>query len=399
MLAILFGVQLFPKEIIATTTATLIALGIIAFALFYYYVAWKFFAIEQRRFLRDLSDIIFMGMIILVAKDYGVFFFVLLFLPIAAAAFALELVHALIIATAGAAIIILEVILSSQGYLDETRLLLSGGQILIFVLITLLTRFLALQIRHERDEKERAKARAAQLAQALEEERRLEGMEREFVNLTSHQLLTPISIIRGFASLLREQAKRLDKDQREFVDEIYENSRRMVRLIDDLRLEARISQHRYPIHPNRQPFIPFMRDLIDEFRPRAKEARLTLKSHLLAKNLEGRFDREATRQILWNILENALVYTHRRGTVTIAVKKEGKSLTITVTDTGIGIPEAEQGKIFQRFFRASNAIGVHRDGSGLGLAIAKELTERQQGTLSFTSDVKKGSTFTLSLPL
>lgn len=398
MIAILFGVQLFPQEVIATDIAYLIAGGILSFALFYYYIAWKFLKMQERQFLKDLMDLLFIGLIIFVAKDYGTFFFALLFVPIAAAAFALDLLHSLIIATSAALIIAVEIVLSGKGLVDEAHLILSGGQILIFVLVTMFVRFLALQVRHERSAKEAARARAAQLMHDLAEERKLEAMEREFINLTSHQLLTPISIIRGYASLLGEFPNDLNKKQREFVGEISENSRRLVRLIDDLRLDAKINQNRYHIDPRSSDLRTLIEDLLREFRVQFRERRRRLISHLPKTRLPAVFDADATRQVLWNILENALLYTPKGGLVELSAHRREHMVEIAIKDSGIGIPASEQTKITQRFYRASNSLGVFREGSGLGLTIAKSLIERQHGRLHFVSEENKGSTFTVQLP-
>lgn len=398
LVLVLFGVQLFPQEVIRSDTATILAAGITAFALWYYYVAWKFLGAKERRFLKDMTDIIFIGLIIFIAKDYGTYFFGLLFLPIAAAAFTLDLLHSLIIATAAAVIIAGEILLTSQGLINESNLLLSGGQIVIFFFITVFARFLALQIRHEREEKEIARARASQLSHDLAEERKLEAMERQFVDLASHQLFTPLSIIRGFASLLREKPKTLNQTQRDQVEEIYENSRRMVRLINDLRLEAKITQHRYPVSLKNNSLSRLIRDVASELRPQFADKKINLKLTLPKNEINARFDVDATRQIIWNLLENTLQYTPSKGTVTIALDRDDTFIKLAVKDTGIGIPHTDQRKIFQRFFRASNASPVYRNGSGLGLIVAKELAERQHGTITFVSEINQGSTFTLSLP-
>lgn len=398
ILIVLIWLQLSPQPIIDPTTAYLIAGGIIAYALFHYYITWKLFHPEERRFLKDLTDIIFIGIIILVAREYGAYLFALFFLPIAAAAFTLGILHALVIALSASIFVAAEIFLTGQGYLNQAQLLVSGTQIIIFFVITLFTRFLALQIRSEREEKERIKARAAELAHDLAEERKLEAMEREFTNLTSHQLLSPISIIRGFASILKEEPGPMSKKQREAVEEIYENTRRMIKLIDDLRLESRISQHRYPISVRSEKLNEFLTNIIREFNPRAKNKKIKLVSKIPKNTISARLDPEATRQIIWNLLDNALLYTPSGGSATISLLKTPGKAVIQVADTGVGIPPNEQNKIFSRFYRASNVLGLYREGTGMGLAIAKELAERQDETLEFTSESKKGTIFTLTIP-
>ena len=397
LLGVLFGTQLLPIKVIPIEDAYRIAGAIIAFALFYYYVVWKYFRPEQRRFLKDLTDIVFIGMILVIAKEYSIYFFTLLFLPVAAAAFTLDILHSLLIATAGAVFIALEIILSGQGFLDESNLLLSGSQILIFLLITIFVRFLSLQIRHERNAKELARAHAAALAHDLAEERKLEGMEREFTNLASHQLLTPLSIIRGFASLLAEKPRGMTKEQQSFVNEIHENSRRMVRLLDNLRLEAKVSQHRLASQPKQQRLAPFLADLIGEFRLRAKQTGLRLTLAKINPTLSARFDADTTRQILWNLLDNACLYTAQGGRVAVSVGHNTVGTDITIANSGPGIAPGEQAHIFERFYRGQTGLAVNREGTGLGLAIAKELAEHQGGRLTFTSEPPT-TTFRLSLP-
>ncbi|MEK7461098.1 MAG: HAMP domain-containing sensor histidine kinase [Patescibacteria group bacterium] len=398
LLVIVFGVQLLPKEIIPLEDAYRIAGAIIAFALFYYYVIWKYFQPEQRRFLKDITDIIFIGMILYIAKEYSIYFFTLIFLPVAAAAFTLNLLHSLLIATSASVFIALEIILSGQGLLDESQLVLSTSPIIIFLAMTIFVRFLALQIRHEREAKLAARAEAKELAHNLAEDRKLESMEREFTNLASHQLLTPLSIIRGFASLLVEKPKPMTKQQQGFASEIYENSRRMVRLLESLRLETKVNQNRLLIEPSRQLLNPFLKDLVGEFRLRAKQAGLRLTFSPSKTKLFARFDADATRQILWNILDNACLYTPRGGKIQLIVQQDSHLVTIDIIDTGLGIAASDQPQIFSRFYRGQNAMLMNREGTGLGLAIAKEIAEREQGTISFSSREKEGSRFTLTLP-
>lgn len=398
VLAIVFGVQLLPDTIIDLSDAYIIAGGVIAFALFYYYVAWKVLEPSSRRFVKDLADIIFIGMIIMVAKEYSIYFFTLLFLPIAAAAFALDLLHSLLIATVAAVVIALEIILSGQGFINESSLLLSGSQFVIFIGITLFTRFLALQARREREQKESAKAHAARLTHDLEKERSLQAMEREFMDLTSHQLYTPLSIIRGYASLLAGEGKHLTAKQREFVDEILENSRRMLRQVEDLRLESRISQNRFVIAPRQADYLSFVENIYKEMQPHATQNKVKLEIKVPKNAVLARFDDEATRQILWNLLQNALQYTPARGKVTVQVSGSQGQVITTISDTGIGVPTGDAHRIFQRFFRSANAIGTFREGTGLGLSIAQELAQRQQATLSYEPNKPKGSRFILTLP-
>lgn len=398
LLAIIFGVQLLPIEIIPIEDAYRIAGAIIAFALFYYYIVWKYFRPEQRRFLKDVTDVVFIGLILLIAKEYSIYFFTLLFLPVAAAAFTLDLLHSLLIATFAAVFIALEIILSGQGLIDETSLLISGSQIFIFLVVTVFVRFLALQVRHEREAKDKARAEAERLAHDLAEERKLENMEKEFVNLASHQLFTPLSIIRGFASILTETPGPMTKAQQGYVADIYDNSRRMVRLLDNLRLEAKVSQHRFPIEPKRQDLAPLLRTLITEFRVRAHRRSIRLALHLPSRRVLAVFDSDATRQILWNLLDNAFHYTNHGGSVSLAGSRDGDRVTIRVTDSGASIATADQRHLFERFYRGQQAMAMNPEGTGLGLAIAKELAERQGSRLMFVSTQGTGSTFTLELP-
>lgn len=398
ILLVVFGVQLLPETIIDLADAYFIAGAVISFALFYYYVAWKLLEPSSRRFVKDLTDIIFIGMIIMVAKEYSIYFFTLLFLPIAAAAFALDLLHSLFIATTAAVLIALEIILSGQGLINQSSLLLSGSQIFIFVGVTLFTRFLALQARREREQKESAKAHAARLTHDLEEERKLEAVEREFMDLTSHQLYTPISIIRGYASLLVEEPGPMTKKQREFAEEILENTKRMLRQVDDLRLESRIAQHRYVITPTKGSLSHFVEEIAKEMAPYSTQARLKQTVKKPKQDLSARFDEEATRQILWNLVQNAIQYTPARGTITLEVHRIGNQAAVTVADTGIGVAASETNKIFQRFYRSTEASQMFRGGTGLGLSIALELAKHQHGTVDYAPNKPKGSRFTLTLP-
>lgn len=231
--------------------------------------------------------------------------------------------------------------------------------------------------------------------------RRLESLRRDFVANVSHELKTPLSSIKAYAETLRNGA--LDDRQASvtFVERIMEQSDRLHHLILDMLSLARIesTQQVFEIVP-----VP-VQEAVDEcfasHRPAAESKRITLAAEPQHPGCLVRADQEGLREILDNLVDNAIKYTPEEGRVTVRWRatSDRKMASIEVEDTGIGIPADELSRVFERFYRVDKARSRELGGTGLGLAIVKHLAQSFGGGVSATSQSGQGSCFTVELPL
>ena len=237
--------------------------------------------------------------------------------------------------------------------------------------------------------------------QDITEEHRLENMRREFVANVSHELRTPLTSVKSYTETLLDGAVEDREVTLRFLQVINQETDRMVRLVKDLLL---LSQHDNGIELKRAPVDPeeLCRICMERLRRVAEEKEQSLSLERLPGLpdpllVDG--DRDRLEQLLLNIVGNAVKYTPQGGAVTVSLAPEQGKLAIRVRDTGIGIPESDLGRVFERFYRVDKARSRQLGGTGLGLAIAKEITELHGGTISIRSTVGEGSEITICLPL
>ncbi len=232
------------------------------------------------------------------------------------------------------------------------------------------------------------------------QERELDRLKDEFVATVSHELRTPLTSMMGFLEMLREgEAGELLPEQERFLSIVHRSSERLQRLVGDLLFVARLDAGGLQLHL--EDDVP-LEDVVAEA---VEAASADARSHEVALRLERngtiavRADRERLGQLVSNLISNAVKFTPAGGNVTARVFAENGHGVIEVEDTGIGIPKAEQERLFQRFFRASTATDQAIPGTGLGLAITKAIADAHDGKISFRSEPGEGTTFRVELPL
>lgn len=227
--------------------------------------------------------------------------------------------------------------------------------------------------------------------------RKLEKIRKDFVANVSHELRTPLASIKGFAETLREGGIDDEKNRLGFVKSIENHADRMTDLVDDLLdLTAIESGQRAP---TKEPLdlTEMVDEVIDSLKQLAARKNVTLMSEV--KNIAPvPFDKKQIKQVLTNLLQNAIKFNKEKGTVTIRAKDETDTLIVSVTDTGIGIPPSDLPRIFERFYRVDKARSREMGGTGLGLAIVKHIIEAHGGRLTVESTQGEGSTFQFTLP-
>ena len=244
-----------------------------------------------------------------------------------------------------------------------------------------------------------ARRRTAQLAEQNERLLELDRLKDEFVATASHELRTPLTSLKGYLEMSLDPAEGpLSATREEHLRIVERNADRLTSLVDQLLFLARADSH--PLELDRQPV-----DVADVL----EEAAETARPAACAKNIalyigeESRVDALADRpqllRVVDNLVTNAIKFTPDGGTVRLAARSEGARAVVEVTDTGAGIPAAEQSDLFKRFFRGTNAIRTAIPGSGLGLAISQVIAEAHGGSIEVESTPGTGSTFRLVLPL
>ena len=243
-------------------------------------------------------------------------------------------------------------------------------------------------------------------------ERAIDKAKTEFVSLASHQLRTPLTSINWYTEmLLSGDAGKLKKEQKDYLEEIYEGNQNMLNLVNSLLNVSRVDLGTFMIEPQSTDIVEMCKNVIKEMKPT-----LTQKKQKVSEKFQKKFpkidvDTNLMRIVFQNYLSNAAKYTPEKGKITIGITevKAGKefktktmrmdSFVFYVSDTGYGIPEEQQDKIFSKLFRADNVRAMQAEGTGLGLYIIKSIIESSKGSVWFESKEGKGSTFYAALPM
>jgi two-component system phosphate regulon sensor histidine kinase PhoR len=228
--------------------------------------------------------------------------------------------------------------------------------------------------------------------------RKLERMRRDFVANVSHEFKTPLTAIQGFAETLLEGALEDKQNSRRFLEIIRDHAVRLGRVTSDLLRLSLIEAGRLEL--DKRPLV--VEDLItaciETVRLKAERKQITLSAECESGVGPIQADASRLREALLNLLDNALQYTPAGGRISVRARAADSTVVISVTDTGIGIPKADQQKIFERFYRVDDARSREVGGTGLGLSITKHLVEAHGGRIEVESEVGRGSTFSLILP-
>lgn len=226
--------------------------------------------------------------------------------------------------------------------------------------------------------------------------RNFDQMRSEFVGNVSHELRTPLTSIKGFVETLLDGAMENSDTCRRFLTIIEAETQRLTRLIDDLLNLSAIESKERIIRPKPVCVQHAIRGVMNILGPQITEKNLCVElicSHDLPRIYA---DEDLFGQVMINLLDNAIKYTPRGGTITIRCRQRDSRVVITVTDTGVGIPHESIPRVFERFYRVDKARSRNRGGTGLGLAIVKHIVESHGGEVFVDSEIGKGSTFGVS---
>ena len=232
----------------------------------------------------------------------------------------------------------------------------------------------------------------------ITELRRLERVRRDFVANVSHEFKTPLTAIQGFAETLLSGALDDKANRNRFVEIIRDHARRLARLTDDLLKLSRIEAGRLELEIRPIRVEALVNGCVETARLHAKARGLEIHVDLQENAPAVRGDGAQLGEVLQNLLDNSLQYTPSGGRIDVTARSNGMGVIFTVADTGIGIPESDLERVFERFYRVDAARSREAGGTGLGLAIARHIVEAHGGRIWVESAVGQGSRFHFSIP-
>lgn len=235
--------------------------------------------------------------------------------------------------------------------------------------------------------------------QDITEQQKLENMRREFVANVSHELRTPLTSIKSYAETLLDGALEDRETSERFLKVINSEADRMTRLVKDLLQLSRLDNNQMQWNMEEISFVDLVRGSVEKMELEARSKGHLLECFVIGDIPEIRADYDRIEQVVLNILSNAIKYTPNGGKITVCVGKTYSEVYVKVADTGIGIPEQDMPRIFERFYRVDKARSREMGGTGLGLAIAREIVEAHSGNISIASEAGKGTEVTVKLSI
>ena len=220
-----------------------------------------------------------------------------------------------------------------------------------------------------------------------------EALRREFSANVSHELKTPLTSITGFAELMKEGMVPKEKMQ-EFSGDIYRESRRLIDLVDDIIQLSRLDEGTANFSKSPVDLYTLSGQVIESLRPVAQKQDITLTlsgQHAVIEGVE-----QLLQEMVYNLCDNAIKYNISGGSVTVSVWQNGQTVTLSVVDTGIGIPYADQSRVFERFYRVDKSHSKEVGGTGLGLSIVRHAAQYHGARLELKSQPGKGTTITVT---
>jgi two-component system, OmpR family, phosphate regulon sensor histidine kinase PhoR len=233
----------------------------------------------------------------------------------------------------------------------------------------------------------------------ITELRKLERIRRDFVANVSHEFRTPLTAIQGFSETLIGGAIDDPQNRGRFLAIILEHSRRLARLTEDLLRLSQMDAEQLELEIRAVSVPQLIESCYETAQRRAAEKGLTLSLNVPSQLPEVAADNRRLQEVLQNLLDNAIQYTLPGGKIVLSAESRGDEVILTVADTGIGIPQADQPRIFERFYRVDVARSREAGGTGLGLSISKHLVEAQGGRIWVESEVGVGSRFYFAVPV
>jgi signal transduction histidine kinase len=248
--------------------------------------------------------------------------------------------------------------------------------------------------------RQRIEEATKELRTSNEQLHRLDEAKDEFVSMASHQLRTPLTSVKGYISMVLEgDVGKISKMQRQLLEEAFTSSERMVHLINDFLNVSRLQTGKFIIEARPTDLAKIVSQEVESLQTTANAHDLKLHYKAPSSPPILTIDESKVRQVIMNFIDNSIYYSREHTTIDIKLIVENGDAVLTVTDTGIGVPKAEQSHLFTKFFRATNARRQRPDGTGVGLFLSKKVINAHGGSIVFESVEDEGSTFGFRLPI
>lgn len=373
-----------PKKDAFRKEIAFIGTGVISFLILFTgsNIVGQITGIQQISFIGSLGMVIFLGFLAFLMVQYKIF-------------------HTKLFATqalvVGTAILIWSQLLLS---IDLTHFYMVAATLIAFLVSGV---FLIRSVKKEIKQREELAASAIALRESnkreLEKAMSVAKLKDEFVFVAAHELRTPITAIKGFLELVSEAEGNFPTDVQTDLDSIKMASNHLNELVNNLLEIARSDANGMKIETKPMALLPVVKEVVNEIMPLALEKKIKLSiEDSEDKDVRIMADELKVKEILMNLIGNAVKYGRNSGFVKVGLSCQNDLLMIEISDNGYGIPKDDQGKIFGKFFRATNRETRSVLGTGLGLFITRMLTEKMGGKIDFTSVEGEGTTFAVSFP-
>jgi signal transduction histidine kinase len=236
------------------------------------------------------------------------------------------------------------------------------------------------------------------LTENIEKLKAVENLRRELIANVSHDLRTPISIIHGYIETLQIKGEQLcAEDRNRYLNIVIESTEKLQKLVNELFELSRLEANQ--VEPQKEPFSisELVSDITSNYFVIAKEKDITIKAELVQDLPPVLADISLIERVMQNLLDNAVKFTPRGGKIIIKTSQADHHISVSVSDTGIGVKESDQSKIFERYYRANDFVDL-KNSTGLGLAIVKKILDLHHSSLQLQSQKDAGSKFTFQLP-
>ncbi|WP_235715270.1 sensor histidine kinase [Halalkalibacter wakoensis] len=232
------------------------------------------------------------------------------------------------------------------------------------------------------------------MAEQLKEYR---DSRQQFLTNVSHDLRTPLTYMKAYAAILMEKTQ-LEKEAQEHATVIYQEAKRMERLVNDIFQLVKLDEGKYTIDFQEEDLVQLGKEILQKNKVEAENKTIQFTFSSSDPEIVAMVDRERFEQILLNLVTNAIRHTPENGTISLVIEQKPSIISITVHDTGEGIPNENLKHIWDRFYRVEKSRSTKHGGSGLGLAITKQLVALHNGEITVKSKVGEGTIFVIKLP-
>lgn len=233
----------------------------------------------------------------------------------------------------------------------------------------------------------------------ITKEKELERMKSDFISFVSHELRNPLTVVKGFVTIMLDDASdRFTRDQKEQLSYINESTDLLSRIISNLSDISKIEAGKLRLQKKSIDVIPLIKKVLRSFRVYAKSKGIKLETSFDSKLSRVPADPDRLTQVLTNLIDNAIKFSHKNGEVFIEAKEGKDVIEVSVADSGIGISPKNFNRIFNKFQKVENGVSSKLRGTGLGLPISKEIIQLHGGKIWVESEMGKGSKFTFTLP-